>query len=700
MKKKQMLSGLLVASMVFGAMETPVSAKQNEGTNGVLKVISSDQITCNANSEHSGAEISKAFDGNRGTFWDAAWETGDKGLNEKPIRVEVKFNTPKLIEKFVYTPRQDDNPNGMILEYSMTGKTQTGEDVILVENGVWNNDSTDKTVNMDEKNRLQSVLLEIKKGSLGNSESETAATAAEFSFYETVYEAKIDKDFLALTEGESSQVNLIDVAEGKVSWTSSNPEVASVSEDGTVTGVKEGTTTVTGITEKGEAAFCDVSVSATSAPVLPGKMLVFEDNFNGTELDTTKWNNWCVDLKTAEPFRYGNSPEVAVHPDNAYVKDGTLRLLGSKEDTTFDGQTSTYRSGMVQTRDKFEEKYGYVEAMVKIPNVPGSNPAVWTMPKADEENGGWIWGDKDNFGAEIDILERPHPEGAPEHGGLTEKYWITMHYDNYAYDLHKKFHYQPTIKNPYQWHKFGMEWTPEYINFMLDGEVVATQKNDVPNMDEIFILSYGLGGWIGKIADECLPAEMKVDYVRWYKNISDIDSSIALDSTEITLQEGMQQQLTASITPEGADSVVSWESSDATVASVDENGMVKAEKEGVAFVTAITQKKQSVTCKVIVKKEEKPDNGEGDNQPKPENPGNSDKPGNQDKPENPNKQNGNDQQNSVKPNSGGNQQKPGTSQNPKTGDSNTILVYLALVTGSTAVVAITLSKKRRKQLKK
>ena len=181
-----------------------------------------------------------------------------------------------------------------------------------------------------------------------------------------------------------------------------------------------------------------------------GYELVFEDNFNGNVLDSSKWNNWCVDLAQSSPFRYGNTPDVAVHPDNAYVQDGTLRLLGSKEETTFDGQTSHYRSGMVQTRDKFEPLYGYMETMIKIPDVAGTNPAIWTMPQAGANSGEWLWGDADNFGAEIDILERPHPEGSASYAHLTDKYQITIHYDNYAFTNHDKFHTEPTLNNPYK----------------------------------------------------------------------------------------------------------------------------------------------------------------------------------------------------------------------------------------------------------
>ena len=68
-----------------------------------------------------------------------------------------------------------------------------------------------------------------------------------------------------------------------------------------------------------------------------------------------------------------------------------------------------------------------------------------------------------------------------------------------------------------------MEWTPDYIKFIVDDEVKAIQNKDVPNTPEIFILSYGLGGWIGQIDDTGLPAEMEVDYVRWYQSVDNFE---------------------------------------------------------------------------------------------------------------------------------------------------------------------------------
>ncbi len=520
---KRLISVILTGVLVFSLPVLSVLQTNAAGEDGNISAISGESLTYSTNSEHVGAELRKAFDGNRNTFWDSAWMEGDKGLGETPIIINVQFSSPKDIKKFVYTPRQDDNPNGQILKYSMNGTTMSGEEVVLVAHGEWADNHSDKEVVINQDERLVSVKMTITEGSFQGQTSSTAATAAEFTFYEEKSTAKMNKDSLALTTGEDEKLSMIDVQGNSISWSSSNTNVASVSENGVVLGHSEGTATITGITNLGETAICEVSVTGINAPEREGYELVFEDNFNGNVLDSSKWNNWCVDLAQSSPFRYGNTPDVAVHPDNAYVQDGTLRLLGSKEETTFDGQTSHYRSGMVQTRDKFEPLYGYMETMIKIPDVAGTNPAIWTMPQAGANSGEWLWGDADNFGAEIDILERPHPEGSASYAHLTDKYQITIHYDNYAFTNHDKFHTEPTLNNPYKWHKFAMEWTPDYIKFIVDDEVKAIQNKDVPNTPEIFILSYGLGGWIGQIDDTGLPAEMEVDYVRWYQSVDNFE---------------------------------------------------------------------------------------------------------------------------------------------------------------------------------
>ncbi|WP_248621524.1 family 16 glycosylhydrolase [Enterococcus cecorum] len=500
------ISFVLLCLIVLNMINQVVYADVNEN------IVDPTTFSVQTNSEHTGAEISKAFDNRLETYWDSAWYDGDKGLGTSPINIDINFDIPKRLTKFEYVPRQDDNPNGMILKYNLFGITVFGKKISLIQNGQFVNNHSIKTGFIQSKEYLKSIKLEILQGSYLGEVSKTHATISELRFYEDD-SLRIPLYGKAVKVGDVVHLDKLDEDDNK--FFSANPDVASVDENGFVRGIKEGTATIYEYSLNGTIQNFSVSVS-DKAPVISGKKLVFEDNFDGDNLDSTKWNNWCVDLKQPGLFRYDNSPEVILHPDNVRVAEGTLQLIASKEETDFNGKVSQYRCGTVQTRNKFEGTYGYVTAKVLIPDVAGSNPAIWMMPQMDESNN-WMWGDKQQFAAEIDILERPHPDGDKQYEDLREKYWITMHYDNYLYNLHKKFHVQPVLTNPYSWHEFSIEWTPDYIHFLLDGNVVATQTENIPNQPEIFILSYGLGGWIGKMKDSQLPDKMLVDYVRWYQ---------------------------------------------------------------------------------------------------------------------------------------------------------------------------------------
>ena len=79
-------------------------------------------------------------------------------------------------------------------------------------------------------------------------------------------------------------------------------------------------------------------------------------------------------------------------------------------------------------------------------------------------------------------------------------------------------------------------------------------------------------------------------------------SSVKLNKESLELVEGDSETLIATVLPENAtDKTVTWESSDPSVASVDQNGMVIAVAEGQAGITAMIGDKSSF-CKVFVSK--------------------------------------------------------------------------------------------------
>ncbi len=76
-------------------------------------------------------------------------------------------------------------------------------------------------------------------------------------------------------------------------------------------------------------------------------------------------------------------------------------------------------------------------------------------------------------------------------------------------------------------------------------------------------------------------------------------SEVRLDKTELTLYEGDEETLTASVLPEDAtDKTITWTSSDKSIASI-ESGKVKAVGKGTAKITASAGGK-SASCNIEV----------------------------------------------------------------------------------------------------
>ena len=82
-------------------------------------------------------------------------------------------------------------------------------------------------------------------------------------------------------------------------------------------------------------------------------------------------------------------------------------------------------------------------------------------------------------------------------------------------------------------------------------------------------------------------------------------ASIELDQTTLTLKPGETATLVATVKPDNAtDKTVTWMTSDATIATVDDTGKVLAIEEGSVVITAQAGE-MTTTCSIVVKKSKK-----------------------------------------------------------------------------------------------
>lgn len=283
--------------------------------------------------------------------------------------------------------------------------------------------------------------------------------------------------------------------------------------------------------------------------------LVFSDEFDGSEINESYWNKYPAAIDEEDYFYYGSTPETVVCPENVYVGDGSLHILAEKKPIDLgDGLEHTYRTGILQSRDKVELAYGRYEARIKMPDLPGSNPAFWLMPHKYEDGFSFIGlensSGEEGYGAEVDILEHIYTDG--------NSYQTTVHWGGYEAS-HKSWTAvpKPQIKgDPFDWHVFAVEWTPYSLDFIVDGDVVATYSGEaVPQGPEFIIFSLGMGGsWIGTPDETKMPAEMLVDYVRVYQKDSYTPETIA--DGVYTIQSVFSGKYLDVTTDEGSSNVV------------------------------------------------------------------------------------------------------------------------------------------------
>ena len=262
----------------------------------------------------------------------------------------------------------------------------------------------------------------------------------------------------------------------------------------------------------------------TETPQIDGYNLLWSDEFDGRKMDETKWN-----YEPHQPGWTNNElQEYTTSTDNVFVRDGKLVIKAIK--TTKDGK-DYYTSGKVTGQNKTDFQYGKVVVSAKVPEGQGLWPAIWMMPQNETVYGQWP------KCGEIDIMEYylTGKEDVPTilanvaWGNMRGAEWRTTHHP-----LSKFLEADPDWVEKY--HIWTMDWTPEKIVLLLDGEVMNTVdlsetvntgfrangenpfSNDYPDFADYILLDHAIGQNGGDPSDTEFPQRYCIDYVRVYQN--------------------------------------------------------------------------------------------------------------------------------------------------------------------------------------
>lgn len=231
------------------------------------------------------------------------------------------------------------------------------------------------------------------------------------------------------------------------------------------------------------------------------RQLVWEENFNGSQLNESNWNfelgNGCPNCG------WGNNERQLYTTTNHRLKDGKLIITAQKKD-------SIYTSTRITTAGKKEFLYGRIEARVKLPKGQGIWPAFW-MLGSNIKTVGWP------KSGEIDIMEYV--------GKNPHTIYTTLHtQDSHGNSVNTKVTTFPEIEEGF--HVFAIDWTKDRIQFFVDSTLVYTfqpenkNENTWPfNQPFYIIINMAIGGNFGgpEVDDTIFPQEYIVDYVRVYQ---------------------------------------------------------------------------------------------------------------------------------------------------------------------------------------
>lgn len=229
--------------------------------------------------------------------------------------------------------------------------------------------------------------------------------------------------------------------------------------------------------------------------------LVFQDNFDGTSLDTSAWQ-YRTDVKA-------NSSQRA---SNVSVSGGNLVITVKKESD----RGEEYTGGGVVSRRPL--RYGYYETRARTTASSGWHTAFWAMAG----DGSTTFPPEQR--TEIDGFEI----NSNKPTRLTNNIYRWAGNGESAAPRSTSGEYEAGFDTSAGWHRYGFDWNELRVNFYIDDVLTATLEHPTSSVEHDY-----LAIWLTSIATEAaeplddatLPSTVLFDYIRYYQKDYYVDDS-------------------------------------------------------------------------------------------------------------------------------------------------------------------------------
>ena len=495
------------------------------------------------------------------------------------------------------------------VELSETSYSMVVGDSLLLKAVITPSDATDQTVNWDSSE--ESVAVVSSSGLVSAVGKGTCVITASVDGKSarctiTVQDKTIAVESIVLSEdtlllGIDDTATLIatirpeNATEREITWTSSNPEIATVSDQGEVVALQEGTCTVT-VSAGGKSAECVVTVSRNVIPVK--EVILSETSLTLKEGESYTLTATVTPADATErtvTWKSGN-PDVATVSDEGKIEavhTGICIITASAG-----GKVSECM--ITVTSETIAVEQITLSATSLSLKLGDSRTLTATVIPSDATDSQVTWSSSDPSVAtvsdqgEVTAVRAGNCTITATAGGKSAACTVTVSTQEIPVERITLSSTSLSLKEGDS-HRLTATVTPSdatdsQVTWSSSDPSVAT----VSDQGEVTAVRAGnctitatAGGKSATCTVTVSAKEIPVE-------------RITLSSTTLFLKEGDSHILTATVTPSDAtDSQVTWSSSDPSVATVSDQGEVTAVRAGNCTITA-TAGGKSATCTVRV----------------------------------------------------------------------------------------------------
>ncbi len=260
------------------------------------------------------------------------------------------------------------------------------------------------------------------------------------------------------------------------------------------------------------------SLTSLGGSNFDGYNLVFSDEFNEAEMNTDRWY-----LEDGAIMNYDDSALMTFKPDKV-TADGHNMVIRTE-------LNDNYVSGHVTSEKSFSFKYGYVEVRASVRATPG----FWAKLVLTNQN------DKNETVSQIDVFNSyASNDTIFASAGVLE---ADTYYSDYlklnepSYEAYRSgtFEYGKLL-NGEEYHTYGVEWTPEYLRFFIDGVSYGTVNVSGNKYKDLktelyldFLCGVNLTEQTAIDENAAWPIDLCIDWIRVYQK----DGSTFTDRTQL-----------------------------------------------------------------------------------------------------------------------------------------------------------------------